>query len=227
MKRFYKTVTVEHGAILLDGRAMRTPAGATLVIPAPALAEAVAEEWRAQGETIDLGTLPLTSLANAAVDRAAPDPAAFAAPIAAYAETDLLCYRADAPAELKAAQSAAWEPLLDWARSRYDVHFAVTSGVLHIAQPSATIARLREALIARGPFALAPMAPLVTISGSLIVSLMLAERAIGARDAFDATHLDELWQAEKWGEDEWGLQAREARRAEFMAAARFLDFLDR
>jgi chaperone required for assembly of F1-ATPase len=226
MKRFYRTVTVADGAILLDGRPVRTPARAPLTLPYPALAGAVAEEWRAQDETIDPRSMPLTGLANAAIDRVTPDPAKFIAPLAAYAETDLLCYRADAPDDLIAAQAAAWDPLLDWARTRYDVHFEITAGILHVPQPPATVARLSDALAARAPFALTPMSPLVTISGSLVASLALAEGVIGADEAFSVTHLDELWQAEKWGEDYLALETREARRGDFLAAAHFLKLLE-
>jgi chaperone required for assembly of F1-ATPase len=225
VKRFYKDVTVADGAILLDGRPVRTPVREKLVLPTAALAEAVAEEWRAQADEIDPRSMPLTGLANAAIDRVVPDPAAFAAPLALYAETDLLCYRADAPEDLVAAQALAWDPLLDWARARYDVHFTVTAGIVHVPQPPATAARLSEALAARSAFALAPMSPLVTISGSLVAALALAEGAIGADAAFAAAHLDELWQAEHWGEDYLARETREARRADFLAAARFLELL--
>jgi len=225
VKRFYKQVSVEDGAILLDGRPVRTPARAPLVLSSPALADAVADEWRAQGEDIDPRSMPLTGLANAAIDRVAPDRAAFARPLAAYAESDLLCYRADAPEELVERQADAWDPLLDWARGRYDVHFTVTSGVIHAPQPPATVARLGEALLARDAFALAAMSPLVTIGGSLVVALALAEGRIGAEQAFDMTHLDELWQAEHWGEDQLALEARAARRLDFMAAAQLLTLL--
>jgi chaperone required for assembly of F1-ATPase len=225
VKRFYKEVTAVDGAILLDGRPVRTPARARLVLPTAALAEAIAAEWRAQGETIDPRAMPLTGLANAAIDRAAPDARAFGRPLAAYAEADLLCYRADDPPELVAAQAEAWDPLLEWARNRYDVHFEVTAGIIHVAQPPATVTRLAEALGARDALALAPMSPLVTIGGSLVTALALAEGAIAPDEAFDTTHLDELWQAERWGEDPLAIEAREARRADFLAAARFLSLL--
>lgn len=223
MKRFYKNVAVgpERG-ILLDGRPVRTPARALLALPTGALAEAVAGEWRAQGEEIDPTAMPLTGLANAAIDRVAPDPAAFAKPLAAYAETDLLCYRAGEPPALVAAEAAAWDPLLDWARRRYDVHFELVSGVVHRPQPPAAIARLAEALAARDAFALAAFNPLVTIGGSLVAALAVAEGAITADAAFDATHLDELWQAEQWGEDWMATDRREARKRDFLAAAEFL-----
>ena len=225
MKRFYKEVTVQGGAILLDGRPVKTPARAFLVLPSALLAEAVAKEWRTQGETIDPRAMPLTGLSNAAIDRVAPDPAGFARPIAAYAESDLLCYRAEAPADLVARQAQEWDPLLDWARGRYDVHFTVTTGIIHAPQPSATVARLGEVLIAQNAFTLAAMSPLVTIGGSLVTALALVENAIGVDRAFDVTHLDELWQAERWGEDKLALEARAARRRDFMAAAEMVKLL--
>lgn len=225
MKRFYQQVTVADGAILLDGKPVRTPARAALVLPTPALAEAVADEWRAQGEEIDPRTMRLTGLSNAAIDRIAPDLAAFARPLVAYAESDLLCYRADAPPELAARQAEAWDPLLAWARARFDVHFTVTSGIAHAAQPDATIARLGEALAAYDAFHLAGLAPIVTIGGSLVTALALAEGEIDPDSAFDLTHLDELWQARRWGEDRLALEARAARKRDFMAAALLLALL--
>ena len=222
MKRFYREVAIADGEVLLDGRPVRTPARARLVLPTPALAEAVAEEWRAQKDVIDPRTMPLTGLANAAIDRVAPDPRGFARPLAAYAKTDLLCYRAEHPAVLAREQAAAWEPLLAWARVRYDVGLVVTHGIVHVPQPAATVERLGEALVARTPFALAAMQPIVTIGASLVTALALAEGEVAAEAAFDLTHLDELWQARQWGEDELALSAREARRSDFLAAARFL-----
>ena len=226
MKRFYKDVAVaDRGAILLDGKPVRTPARAELILPTAALAEAVAAEWRAQDGEIDPRSMRLTGLSNAAIDRIAPDLAAFARPLAAYAESDLLCYRADAPAELVARQAEAWNPLLDWAGRRFDVHFTVTSGIVHASQPEATIARLGQALAAYDAFHLAALAPIVTIGGSLVTALALAEEEIDPDSAFDLTHLDELWQALRWGEDKLALEARAVRRRDFMAAAQLLDLL--
>ena len=226
MRRFYKEVAVADGrAILLDGKPVKTPARADLILPTPALAEAVAAEWRAQGDEIDPRTMKLTGLSNAAIDRVAPDLASFARPLAAYAESDLLCYRADAPAELVARQAEAWDPLLDWARARFDVHFAVTRGIVHAPQPDATVARLGEALAAYDAFPLAGLAPIITIGGSLVTALALAEDEIDADSAFDLTHLDELWQARRWGEDRLALEARAVRKRDFMAAAELLDLL--
>ena len=222
MKRFYAEVTVDGEAVLLDGRPIRTPARVPLRLPFPALAEAVATEWRDQGDRIEPRSMPMTGLANAAIDRVAPDPATFAAPLARYAETDALCYRADSPASLAAEQAAAWDPLLAWASARYDITFQVTAGIVPIRQAPATVARLAEVLLAQNAFVLAGLQPLITIGGSLTTALAVLAGEIGAEDAFDATHLDERWQARQWGEDELARQAREARRRDFLAGARFL-----
>ena len=226
MKRFYKEAVVGKGnAVLLDGRPVRTPGRAPLAPPGARLAGAIADEWNAQEETVDPRAMPLTGLANAAIDRIAPDPAAFARGLAAYGESDLLCYRAEGPAPLVARQAALWDPLLAWAQDRYDIAFAVTAGIVHKPQPPETIARLAAAVAARGPFELAGLSPLVTVSGSLVVALALAEGAIGFDAAWEAAALDEQWQAEQWGEDAEAAKALAARRAEFAAAARFLSLL--
>ena len=226
MKRFWTAVSIDEDRVVrLDDRPVRTPGRTPLALPSDALAEAVAGEWRAVGETIDPRAMPMTALANAAIDRVAPDPAAFAAGLARYAESDLLCYRAALPEPLVERQRAAWDPLLDWARVRYDVHIATTIGVIHVAQPPATIARLGEAVAARDAFALAGLSPVVTISGSLIAALALAEGAADAETVWRAAELDEDWQAEMWGEDALAVETRAARRAEFDAGVRFLGVL--
>ncbi len=229
MKRFYKTVSCEavaNGhAIRLDGRAVKTPDRAELVLPTSALAHAVAAEWDAQEETIEPRTMPLTGLANAAIDKVSPDRAAFLATITGYAETDLLCYRAESPASLVGSQAEAWDPLLDWAQQRYDVDFELVEGIMHRAQPVETVRRLAAALDGKSDFELVAFQPLVTISGSLVIALALAEGEIDVTSAFEAAHLDELWQVEQWGEDELATRARDHRRADFRAAARFLALL--
>ena len=225
MKRFWKEVVAKDGDILLDGRAVRTPARALLILPTSTLAEAVANEWRTVGEKIDPRAMPLTGFANAAIDKIAPDPTSFAAGLATYGETDLLCYRAENPPELVARQAVIWDPLLDWARARYDIAFAVTAGIVHRAQPPETLARLSTAIAARTPFELAALSPVVSIGGALIVALMLAEDAITPDAAFDATHLDELWQAELWGEEWMAADTRARRRADFVSSGRMLALL--
>lgn len=225
MKRFWKEVAVAGREIRLDGRPVRTPGRAALTLPNDALAEAVADEWRAVGEQVDPRAMPLTGLANAAIDRIAADPASFAAGLAKYGETDLLCYRAAEPPELAARQAAAWNPPLDWAEGRYGVTFELAQGVMHAAQPPATIARLREAVAAFDPFRLAGLSPVVTVTGSLVVGLAVAERALTPDAAWTAAQIDEAWQEENWGADPLAEAAREAHRRDFDAGARFLALL--
>jgi len=226
VKRFWQTVDVTpDGGIALDGKPVRTPGRAPLQLPTRALADAVADEWRAVDDAIDPRAMPLTGLANAAIDRIATDPATFAAGLAAYAESDLLCYRAESPAELVARQAAAWDPLLDWARETFGVAFVVTTGIIHRPQPPETLARLGGAVAAYPPFALAALSPVVTISGSLVAALALAERAADPEAVWLASELDADWQAEQWGEDDLAAPARQARRRDYEAGVRMLELL--
>lgn len=229
VKRFYKEATVASEAggigIRLDGRPVQTPGRNMLRAPTEELAEAIAAEWAEQGDEIDPRSMPLTGLANAAIDRVEPDPATFARGLAAYGESDLLCYRSEGPQALVGRQTAAWDPLLHWARNRYDVDFEVVGGVMHRPQPAATVDQLSRAVSARGAFQLAGLSPLVTIGGSLVIALALAEGAIGPEEAWEAATLDEAWQAERWGEDSLAVAALKNRRREFEAAYRFLTLL--
>ena len=146
MRRFYRQVEVECQGdahrVLLDGRPVRTPAKRALTLPTAALASALAAEWRDQGETIEPATMPLTRLASTAQDRLPDLRAAALAELAAYAETDLLCYRAAAPPELVERQGQTWQPLLDWAAGTYGARLAVTTSILPIAQPRPAVRRL-------------------------------------------------------------------------------------
>jgi chaperone required for assembly of F1-ATPase len=227
MKRFWKDVSVQQEddgwTIQLDGRPVRTPARAPLTVPSAALAEAIAEEWRDVGQALDPHSMPLTGLANAAIDRVAPDKKTFAENIARYAEADLACYRADGPQELIVRQGKSWDPLLGWARRRYDVDFAITAGVVPVAQPAATVERLSHAIATLDPFRLAPFSQLVTIGGSLITALAVLEKAITPEAAWDAVSLDERWQLERWGADGEAEATLANRRRDFLAAARFLE----
>jgi chaperone required for assembly of F1-ATPase len=229
VKRFYKAVNVAPGpggvAILLDGKPVKTPARAPLAVPGERLAEAIAAEWQGQGEAVDPRSMPLTGLANAAIDRVAPDRDAFARSLARYAEADLLCYRAEAPQALVRRQAEAWDPLLAWARRRFDVDFEVTAGVMHRPQPPRTVERLAELVLERGPFELAGLAPLVTVSGSLMIALALAEGAAPLEEAWSAATLDEAWQAEHWGDDPLAAAAHDERRRDFDAGFLFLSLL--
>ena len=195
-------------------------------MPTPRLAAAIAAEWAAQGETLRPETMPLTGFAYAAIDRVAPDLAGFAASLAAFAETDLLCYRADAPPALARAQADVWDPLLAWARARFDVGFFVTAGIVHAAQPPATLARIGAAFAAFDPFRLAALHPVVTICGSALIGLAVAEGHLTAAQAFAAGQLDELWQAAQWGTDPLAAASLASRRAALDDAVRLLDLLD-
>lgn len=226
MKRFYKQAAVvetDGGVhrIALDGRLVRTPARAVLNLPTPALAQAVADEWNAQGEEILPQSMIMTGLANAAIDQIIPDLASFASGIAAYGESDLLCYRADNPAALVTAQAQVWDPLLAWATTRYDIAFHRAVGIVHVPQPPETLARLRAVVSANDAFSLAGLSTLVTMSGSLVIGLAVIEGAITPEDAWNAAEIDEVWQAQQWGEDDDATARRIRRGVEFAQAARF------
>lgn len=229
MKRFWKDAAAVREAdqwtIQLDGKPLRTPARHPLAVPSAKLAAAIAEEWNAAGEEADPRQMPLTGLANAAIDRVAPDPAAFASGLSRYGEGDLLCYRAEGPAGLVARQTARWDELLGWARRRFDVDFATTSGIVHVPQPEATVGRLSHAAASLDAFRLAGLSPLVTIGGSLVIALAVLEGAVPAEQAWEAVTIDEQWQREQWGADPEAEATLAARRADFLVAARFLELL--
>lgn len=230
MKRFWKDVAVveQDGgwAVELDARPVRTPARAPLILPTESLANAVAEEWRSVGEEIDPRAMPLTGLANAAIDRVAPERQAFADGLARYAEADLACYRSEWPPDLVERQAAGWDKLLSWARRRFDVDFATTSGLMHIPQPPATVEQLGHAVAALDSFQFAGLSPLVTIGGSLIAALAVLEKSMSAEEAWQVVSIDERWQIEQWGADSEAETALETKRRDFFAAARFLSLLD-
>ena len=229
MKRFYRNAVSQPAEggyeILLDGRGVKTPARAPLIAPSERLGQAIADEWNAQGETVNPRSMPLTGLANAAIDRVEPDPEAFARSLAIFGESDLLCYRADQPRGLVARQSEQWDPLLAWARRRYDVDFEVVTGIMHRPQPERTVSQLERAAAARGAFELAALSPLVTVSGSLIIALALAEEEISLETGWFAATLDEQWQLEQWGADAEAEKALDARRQDFEAGYRLLKLL--
>lgn len=229
MKRFWKTAAVvpEEGGfgIALDGKRVRTPAGKPLLVPTEQLAQAIADEWNASGETVNPRELPLTGFASAAIDRVSAEPDGFAAQLARYGESDLACYRAEAPRELVARQAESWDKLLAWARRRFDVDFRTTCGIVHVPQPDATVQRLAHAVAALDPFRLAGLAPMVTIGGSLVVALAVVEGALRPEEAWRAVTIDEQWQLEQWGGDAEAEAALETRRRDFLSAARFLELL--
>jgi chaperone required for assembly of F1-ATPase len=225
-KRFYKSAGIgerEDGtfAVLLDGRQVKTPAGNPLCAPTQRLAEAIAAEWNAQGQTIVHASLPLTKLANTAIDAVAARKSDVADDILKYAGTDLVCYRAEYPAELVAAQAAAWDPILNWAGTKYSALFHVSAGIVHIEQPSASLAAIAAALTAFDAFKLAALHVKTSLTGSALIALAHAEGALDAAAAWAAAHTDEDWQIARWGEDYEASQRRKARLVEFEAASRF------
>ncbi|MDP4024512.1 ATP12 family protein [Methylobacterium sp. NEAU 140] len=206
--------------LTLDGRPANTPARHPLVLPTPALAERVAAEWGRQVEAIDPATMPLTRLANTAIDGVAPRRAAVAADLAAYAGTDLLAYRAGEPERLVAAQAAAWDPVLAWARDALGARLILSEGVMHVTQPPETVRALSEAVAAvEDPFRLAALHTLTTLSGSLLLALAVLHGRLDPAEAWEAAHVDETYQAAVWGRDAEAEARLAARRAEFEAAA--------
>ena len=229
MRRFWTNVDVRRDgdgwAVFLDGKPVRTPARAALIVPTEALAEAIAEEWRGLADEIDPRAMPLTGLANAAIDRVAPDKQGFAGGLARYAEADLACYRSEWPPQLVDRQAQGWDPLLAWGRRRFDVDFATTSGLMHVPQPPATIEQLEHVVAALDTFQLAGLSPLVTVGGSLLAALATIEKAISPEEAWLAVSVDDRWQLEQWGSDADAELALETRRLDFFAGARFLELL--
>jgi chaperone required for assembly of F1-ATPase len=229
MRRFWKEVSLHNGddgyTVQLDGRLLKTPKKHALYLSTQALAEAVKAEWDVVGEVIDPLQMPMTGFANAAIDHVMPDPRAFAKSIAAYAESDAFCYRADAEDALSAKQAELWDPWLEWARGCYDVSFIIVHGIMHQAQPKATLDILTTVVAAHGPFKLAAMAKLAHLTGSLIAVLAIVDVAADATTIWQATCLEELWQEELWGADHWAQKNRADREAEFMAAVQFLELL--
>ena len=230
MRRFWKEVSLEPTtfghAVRLDARPVKTPTGNILALPTRKMADAVVAEWQGVEKTVNPVAMPITGFANAAIDRIAPDRAGFAAAIAAYGETDLFCYRAEAGEALAERQALIWGHWLVWAQKRYGISFVIVEGIMHQPQPTSTLETLRTVVAARGTFELAAMAKLAHLSGSLVATLAVVESAGTAEEIWDAACLDELWQEALWGADHWAQKNRSDRAAEFMAAVRFLDLLD-
>ncbi len=227
-RRFWTTVEVipvDGGgwAISLDGRILRTPGKATLVLPTRAFAEIVAAEWATQDRIVKPQTMPATRTANVAIDRMPEIRAAVIETLVGYGANDLLCYRAEYPAALVERQSKAWDPLLEWAEARFAVRFIRVAGVVPHPQPAETLAALRAELARFDNFRLSALQDLVTLPGSLVIGLAAAERAFAVRALWQASRVDEEWQSERWGRDAEA-EARANTRAEaFSLAARLIE----
>jgi chaperone required for assembly of F1-ATPase len=229
-KRFYAKADVleEDGvfSVTLDGRGIRTPAMRALAVPSRALAEALAAEWEAQGAAIDPGTMPLTRLLNSAIDGVADRRREVVDDLVAFAGSDLLCYRAEAPAGLVRRQSEAWDPILAWAVASLSAPMRTSIGLMPIEQPAQSLSAVAHALDGLDALTLAALHVLTTISGSALIALAHHGGAIGLDDAWRAARVDETWQSEQWGLDAEA-EAYAARRfAGFAAASRCLRLLN-
>ena len=224
-KRFWKSAEVSASGdgftVTLDGRALKTPGKALLVVPTEALAQIIADEWQAQGEFITPDTMPATRAANSAIDKISGQKSSVAAFLAEYGDSDLVCYRAASPEALVAREAAVWDPLIDWVAHRYGVRPVTRIGVIHAPQPKALLDSFRPDIERLSSFELAAFHDLVAFSGSLIIGLAVIDRFDAPDSLWRASRLEEDWQIEQWGEDEEAAVQSEGRRQAFLAAARF------
>jgi chaperone required for assembly of F1-ATPase len=217
-KRFYKSAaaTPDNG-VALDGKPLRTPLKQALTLPTRALADAVANEWEAQGETIDPRNLILTKLANTAIDRVAVDRQRIIDEIVKFADTDQVSYRAEEPAALVARQAEHWNPVLDWAMAQLDAAFATTTGIVPRPQPDEALAAFARHVEKLDHWELTALHNLATMTGSALIAAMAIDGALEREAAWRAAFVDEDWEVEQWGEDEEASLRRAALRREFDA----------
>ena len=211
--------------IELDGRMLTTPARAPLHVPTRALAAEIAGEWAAQREEVDPETMPFTRLANAAIDKLSEQFDDTVDALASYAETDLVCFRADGPDALVARQTAQWQPHLEWLERAHGLRLVATTGVIPIPQPAESLAALKAWVADRSTFSLMGLHDLIMLSGSIVLARAIIEGQIDADAAWKAATLDETWQSEVWGEDAEAAEASAAKRAALLRAARYLELL--
>ncbi|MBX3574835.1 MAG: ATPase [Mesorhizobium sp.] len=226
-KRFYAEVSVGERdvgyAILLDGKPVRTPGRALLILPTERVARLVADEFAAQKSEIDPVTMPVTRIANSAVDGVTKEPQAVAEDIVKYSGTDLLLYRAGSPQALVERQAGAWDPVLDWVRREIGARFILAEGVMHVAQPAESIEAVRRHLGGRTePLRLAAMHVMTTLTGSALLALAVEAGALDVDAAWDAAHVDEDWNIEQWGTDAEAQARRAFRKADMIAAANLI-----
>ena len=223
-KRFWAQAEVcaaEGGfTVTLDGRAVKTPGKAVLVVPTEAVAALIAAEFQAQGKVLDPNSMPITRAANSAIDKVAVARAEVTELIAAYGDSDLVCYRAEGPEALIVRESRAWDPLVDWAAHRYGLRPNVRTGIVHAAQPSALLDNMRADVEALSVFELTAFHDLVSMTGSLIIALAVLDRFATPEALWDASRVDEEWQAEQWGRDEMADALTAGRKQAFLDAAR-------
>jgi chaperone required for assembly of F1-ATPase len=231
-KRFYKSVTVEKAVegfeIHLDGKPVRTPARAVVVMPNETAAKLIADEFDAQGETIEAVTMPTVRLVNTAIDGVASESEAVFEDILRFASSDLLCYRADSPAGLVEKQAEAWDPVIDWARNSLGARFSLAEGIVHVEQPREAIGAIAIHLRPRQePLRLAALHVMTSITGSALLAIAVETGALDAKAAWAAAHVDETWQEDHWGTDSEAIARRNARQRDFLSAVRLLEALGR
>lgn len=224
-RRFYQKATAAADAggyaIRLDDKPVRTPARRLLAAPAPALAQAIAAEWRAQEDVIDPARMPLTRLANAIIDGVATTPLPVAQEIAKYLASDMLFYRASSPTGLVESQARHWDPILAWARQALGADFRLGEGIVHVAQPETALGAARAA-IPSDAWRLGAVHVVTTLTGSALIALAMASGALSTEAAWQAAHIDEDWNMSQWGRDQIALERRAFRFAELQAAATVL-----
>lgn len=229
-KKFYKSADVREDtagfSVLLDGRAIKTPAGKAFVAPTRKLGEAIAAEWGGQGERVVPESMPLTKALNTAIDRIGSHRKAVIDDLAKYAGSDLLCYRASDPQDLVRRQAAVWDPWVDWAHKTYGARLTVVTGMTHVEQPPEALQRLHRAVEAHDDYRLVALHAGVTITGSAVLGLAFAAKALTAERAFIAAHVDEDYQADRWGRDAEAETVRARRLGDLKAAETFLALLD-
>lgn len=227
-KRFWKeTAAVETGdgyGVELDGRQLKTPAKSALTVPTRDFAELIAAEWDAQQDEIDPRVMPATRMANAAIDKVRVQHSEVAELLAAYGETDLLCYRADAPQELADRQAKAWDPVLDWADETLGVRLLTATGVMFVPQPAEALSSLSDRVQSLSDFQLAAFHDLVSLSGSLILGFAATHQWRPAEEIWQLSRLDENWQIEQWGDDEEAAETAEIKRKAFLFASQAFPF---
>ena len=226
MKRFYKKVDISQSDkgyfITLDGKSVRTPSRQVLKMPTESLARAVADEWREQGDDIRPAGMPLTQLSNTAIDRTGPHRIGVIEQVAAYARTDLLCYRVAEPPDLAEQQTASWQPLLDWGESELGARLDVATDLAPIDQPEASLLAVYTAVARLDDFSLTGLSAGTAACGSVIIGLALQRGRLAADEACSLAHLDEDYQSARWGEDADAVTQRSAIRRAIADAASFM-----
>ncbi len=229
LKRFWEAVhVVEAGGgytVTLDKRPLKTPLKRPLIVPTKALAAEIAAEWQAVEGKVDHATMPYTQFAHAGLDQAVDERAEIAAKITLYGETDLLCYRAEAPQELAKRQAKAWDPLLAWSAEALGAPLKTTSGIMHVAQPGASLNALAAHVQPFEGFALKALYDWVTISGSLVLGLAVAKGRLSAAEGWALSRVDENWQEEQWGVDDEAKAQADSKRDTFLLVERALSLI--